>query len=153
MPNLLSHASTVNYLPYIHLCVVCCADALDKRCEDLQFHNLTLLEDKKQVQEAMDQMRGSGARGAEGGGLERELRELQDSLHQKVLCMYCIHLCIAMVNGTTFCAVCVCRFLHLLYCTSVQVCISLHSTLIYFLALSPTLTHTPTHTHTGDGAL
>ena len=59
-------------------------DALDKRCEDLQFHNLTLLDDKKQLQETLDQLRGAEGNDAAGGGLEREIRELQDSLHQKV---------------------------------------------------------------------
>ena len=59
------------------------ADALDKRCEDLRFHNHTLLDDKKQLQECIDQMKEAGAKVREDGGLERELRELQDSLHQK----------------------------------------------------------------------
>jgi hypothetical protein len=60
-------------------------DALDKRCEDLQFHNHTLLDDKKQLQETLGQMKAAGSRVNEGGGLERELRELQDSFHQKVV--------------------------------------------------------------------
>jgi hypothetical protein len=60
-------------------------DTLDKRCEDLQFHNHTLLDDKKQLQETLDQMKAAGSRVNEGGGLERELRELQDSFHQKVM--------------------------------------------------------------------
>ena len=62
----------------------CDYDSLEKRIEDLQFHNLTLLDDKKQLQETINQMKAAGAKVAEGGGLERELRELQDSLHQKV---------------------------------------------------------------------
>jgi predicted RNase H-like nuclease (RuvC/YqgF family) len=59
-------------------------DALDKRCEELQFHNHTLVDDKKQLQQTLDQMKAGGAKVDAGGGLERELRELQDSLHQKV---------------------------------------------------------------------
>ena len=61
-----------------------CVDGLDKRCEDLQFHNHTLLDDKKQLQEQLDDLKAAGSKGNEDGGLERELRELQDSLHQKV---------------------------------------------------------------------
>jgi predicted RNase H-like nuclease (RuvC/YqgF family) len=60
-------------------------DALDKRCEELQFHNHTLVDDKKQLQQTLDQMKAGGAKVDAGGGLERELRELQDSLHQKVM--------------------------------------------------------------------
>ena len=66
-------------------------DALDKRCEDLQFHNHTLLDDKKQLQETLGQMKAAGSRVNEGGGLERELRELQDSFHQKVRHCHYLH--------------------------------------------------------------
>ena len=74
-------------------------DALDKRCEDLQFHNHTLLDDKKQLQETLDTMKGVGGNDAgSGGGLEREIEALQNSLHQKV---YIVHVRMHVVCSQT----------------------------------------------------
>ena len=81
------------------VCVCVHAEELDTRCDGLSLHNTTLLVDKKELEDTIKRMRSAAVSGdGDTSGLERELRELQSNLHQKVssYITYCITVCSSM---------------------------------------------------------